>query len=508
MKLKLRPLLSAVRTRRTGTSHIQPWLQPLFRDAALCRRFQSQASTPKTSEPLRILFCGSDEFSVANLRAIYDEHVKNPSLIESIDVVIRPGKRVGRGYKKIQHPPLREFATELNLPIHERDTFTGWSMPSNINLIIAVSFGLFVPPRLLRGAKYGGLNVHPSLLPEFRGPAPLHHTLLAGRRTTGVTLQTLDDKTFDAGVILAQTPLDDAYQVPQTYTVPELQAALTPLATHMLVQSLREGRHVHPQQAVGWTLDKRHLELGADDCSKYKRVVDGLRSHDSWESADVQQEFAELKKSDPSLAQTIFEAANLPDGNEPAPKITSTLRQLVGRPRSGVWTARTAVHSQRIIGPLWFMARDLEGKTKRVIVEGELREVTSQEGKQLFQRPGKYHRFKIYRLMDGDTPDSAKPEFDAFIWAPDDETENVYLVDRSNLKSGEHAIHTDPIPVVNDGPDISIYDVCQSALEIRQLKIEGGKVKPAKVAFAHLSLEECQLQDILSAHRIPYYLDS
>jgi hypothetical protein len=110
--------------------------------------------------------------------------------------------------------------------------------------------------------------------------------------------------------------------------------------------------------------------------------------------------------------------------------------------------------------------------------------------------------------MDGDTPDSAKPEFDAFIWAPDDETENVYLVDRSNLKSGEHAIHTDPIPVVNDGPDISIYDVCQSALEIRQLKIEGGKVKPAKVAFAHLSLEECQLQDILSAHRIPYYLDS
>lgn len=70
--------------------------------------------------------------------------------------------------------PIKDAARELSLPVHEIDTFTGWSPPiypgspqEVINLIIAVSFGLFVPPRILGAAKYGGLNLHPSLLPEY-----------------------------------------------------------------------------------------------------------------------------------------------------------------------------------------------------------------------------------------------------------------------------------------------------------------------------------------------------
>ncbi len=83
--------------------------------------------------------------------------------------------------------PLKHVAFKLELPIHERDTFTGFEvrpalslfptparsgrrltsqLPNHINLVIAVSFGLFVPPRILQAAKYGGLNVHPSFLPE------------------------------------------------------------------------------------------------------------------------------------------------------------------------------------------------------------------------------------------------------------------------------------------------------------------------------------------------------
>ena len=56
----------------------------------------------KTYEPLRILFCGSDEFSIASLKALHKEHVKRPDRIASIDVVCRPGKKVGRGLKKIR----------------------------------------------------------------------------------------------------------------------------------------------------------------------------------------------------------------------------------------------------------------------------------------------------------------------------------------------------------------------------------------------------------------------
>jgi methionyl-tRNA formyltransferase len=83
--------------------------------------------------------------------------------------------------------PIKAVARELGLSIHERDTFTGWEVGLSlgaiwmlliplqlpqpegeaINLIVAVSFGLFIPPRILKSAEYGGLNVHPSLLPKY-----------------------------------------------------------------------------------------------------------------------------------------------------------------------------------------------------------------------------------------------------------------------------------------------------------------------------------------------------
>lgn len=67
--------------------------------------------------------------------------------------------------------PIKAVAKELRLPIHEISTFTGWQPPvygnEHISLVIAVSFGLLVPPRILNLAQYGGLNVHPSLLPAY-----------------------------------------------------------------------------------------------------------------------------------------------------------------------------------------------------------------------------------------------------------------------------------------------------------------------------------------------------
>lgn len=68
--------------------------------------------------------------------------------------------------------PIKNVAnTELGLNIHQIDTFTGWTPPQvhdqPFNMVVAVSFGLLVPPRILNSAKYGGLNVHPSMLPEY-----------------------------------------------------------------------------------------------------------------------------------------------------------------------------------------------------------------------------------------------------------------------------------------------------------------------------------------------------
>ncbi|EAA31723.2 Formyltransferase [Neurospora crassa] len=222
--------------------------------SAFTRCSYSTKPNNKVSDPLRILFCGSDVFSCYSLKALHAEHKANPGLIKSIDVMVRPGKAFGRGYKEIRQVPIQNLAEELSLPIHIRDTFTGWSLPQSphgepINLIVAVSFGLFVPPRILNQAKYGGLNVHPSLLPDLRGPAPLHHALLNRLSHTGVSLQTLSPQTFDAGTVIAQTPLP-GIPIPPACTVSQLHDLLAPLGADMLVSSLQKGLHVPPLAPV------------------------------------------------------------------------------------------------------------------------------------------------------------------------------------------------------------------------------------------------------------------
>jgi hypothetical protein len=80
----------------------------------------------KASGPLRILFCGSDDFSCESLSALHREHVRNPRLVESLDVMVRPPKRTGRGLKQFREVPCKTLADSLSLTVHERDTFRGW----------------------------------------------------------------------------------------------------------------------------------------------------------------------------------------------------------------------------------------------------------------------------------------------------------------------------------------------------------------------------------------------
>ncbi|KAM3561322.1 hypothetical protein MY1884_002417 [Beauveria asiatica] len=203
------------------------------------------------TEPLKILFCGSDPFSCASLRALHQEQLENKELVEEIEVMVMPGKKVGRGLKENARVPCKELAEELGLKIHERPSFEDWTLPPGFNLVVAVSFGLFVPPRILSSAKYGGLNIHPSLLPHLRGPAPIHRAFLRGDPFTGISLQTLSPKAFDHGTILAQTPAPgiplDPYQ-----PFPAFKRDLAARGAEMLVEGLRAGLHVPPHDDAGW----------------------------------------------------------------------------------------------------------------------------------------------------------------------------------------------------------------------------------------------------------------
>ncbi|QPH05188.1 hypothetical protein C2857_002821 [Epichloe festucae Fl1] len=230
---------------------------PFARTRRLVGTPRHTSSLSRGSDPLRILFCGSDEFSCASLRALHREHVRDRGLVEALDVMVLPARKTGRGLKMVSQVPCKTLAEELGLRIHQRETFRMWDLPHGTNLVVVVSFGLFVPRRILSSAKYGGLNVHPSLLPDLRGPAPIHHALLRGDTHMGISLQTLDDEAFDHGTILAQTP-SPGMPIPADASFQGIMHDAATKGAAMLVQGLRDGLHVPPHRDVGWKA--AHLE--------------------------------------------------------------------------------------------------------------------------------------------------------------------------------------------------------------------------------------------------------
>jgi methionyl-tRNA formyltransferase len=141
-----------------------------------------------------------------------------------------------------------------------------------------VSFGLLVPPRILNYAQYGGLNVHPSLLPDLRGPAPITHAILKRRQYTGVSVQTLHPRHFDQGTILAQTPMPGHTIClpcePSPKTAQTLEQQLAAAGAEMLVDVLKQRRFVPPHEDVGWYARSHGPIDHAPKVSKQDRYVD------------------------------------------------------------------------------------------------------------------------------------------------------------------------------------------------------------------------------------------
>jgi len=111
--------------------HSQP--RRPFSSSSPCRREQQQQqqqrrAAPSSSDPLRILFCGSDDFSVASLRALHAERTRDPSLVSALDVMVLPPRRTGRGLKTLREVPCRAVAEELGLRVHQRETFRNWDV--------------------------------------------------------------------------------------------------------------------------------------------------------------------------------------------------------------------------------------------------------------------------------------------------------------------------------------------------------------------------------------------
>ena len=150
----------------------------------------------------KVIFMGTPAFSVPILQALIDEET-----IEIVGVVSQPDRKVGRK-QIITPPPVKQLAMEHNLTMYQPEKLSGSDemkeiLELDIDLIITAAYGQYVPTKLLNAPTHRAINVHASLLPKYRGAAPIHYAVLNGDEKTGVTIMYME-KEMDAGNIISQ----------------------------------------------------------------------------------------------------------------------------------------------------------------------------------------------------------------------------------------------------------------------------------------------------------------
>ncbi|WP_326717277.1 methionyl-tRNA formyltransferase [Vagococcus jeotgali] len=159
----------------------------------------------------KVVFMGTPAFSVPILDGLVEAGY------DVLAVVTQPDRPVGRK-KILTAPPVKEAAVTHGLPVYQPEKIGGSMELDAIialeaDVIITAAFGQFLPEKLIQSPKFGAVNVHASLLPKYRGGAPVHYSIMKGDNETGVTIMEMVKK-MDAGDILSQgaipiLPTDD-----------------------------------------------------------------------------------------------------------------------------------------------------------------------------------------------------------------------------------------------------------------------------------------------------------
>ncbi len=156
---------------------------------------------------MRILFMGTPEFAVPSLNILNSEH-------DIIGVFTKIDKPNMRG-KKIKYTPVKEYALEHNIPVYQPNSLKNeetQNLIKNLNpdLIVVVAYGKILPKKIIDMPKYGVINVHSSLLPKYRGAAPINAALIHGEVESGVSIMYIAEE-LDAGdvILTVKTPISD-----------------------------------------------------------------------------------------------------------------------------------------------------------------------------------------------------------------------------------------------------------------------------------------------------------
>lgn len=204
----------------------------------------------------KIVFFGSSTDSVLVLERLQ----------RVVAVVTQPPKPVGR--KQVITPtPVAVWAKEHDVPVTTLEVIS----PFKADLLISASYGEKIPSDAIRSAEYGGLNVHPSVLPRWRGADPVPWAILSGDRQIGVTVVTLSDK-FDQGLIIAQKKIP----ITNSDTTVPLRTKLFMIGAELLVTSLPDylsGKNTGVKQVLGDEPVSKRLTR-EDGFEPWEQVID------------------------------------------------------------------------------------------------------------------------------------------------------------------------------------------------------------------------------------------
>jgi methionyl-tRNA formyltransferase len=235
---------------------------------------------------MRIVFLGTPDFAVPTLDAIAREH-------EVVLVIAQPDKPAGRGMK-MHAPAVAVRARELGLPLLQPPRIRNDDVLAQIAQLapdvgVVIAYGKILPASLLAIPRHGFLNVHASVLPRWRGAAPIQRAIEAGDSVTGVTIMRVDEE-LDHGPMLAiETTNVDADE-----RTPALAARLSTLGAGALLKTLHDverGIAVEtPQDHAAATLapkiEKSEGEIRFDETAK--AIYDRFRAFDPWPGIQTQ----------------------------------------------------------------------------------------------------------------------------------------------------------------------------------------------------------------------------
>ena len=228
---------------------------------------------------LNIVFMGTPDFAKESLKAIYEAGYN------ILAVVTNPDKPKGRGMKLIPSP-VKEYALEKNLKIYQplkvRNNIEFLDKIKNLkpDVICVVAYGKILPKELLDIPRLGCINVHGSLLPQYRGAAPIQWAVLNGDKETGITTMYMD-----VGMDTGDMVLKEKVEIGENETTGELWDRLSKIGANLLVKTLKqieEGTAPREKQGENFTLapmlSKEMAKINWDemDAIKIKNLVRGL----------------------------------------------------------------------------------------------------------------------------------------------------------------------------------------------------------------------------------------